>query len=104
MARDVTDVPIEEVRPCCALWNINPPSQQICSMFCGFPSWIGVTGACTLLICQCKYTYCKLLDCKDEDSRCCAMCQLNWYLTAPNKCYECYGQYFCIDFRAACPC
>lgn len=98
MQRDVTDVPVEEVRPCCGYCCC------IYSLFCGCPSCIGITGACTLLICQCKYTYCKLLDCKDEDSRCCAMCQLNWFLTAPNKLYECTGQYFCMDMRAAFPC
>ena len=50
--QDVTDVPVEELRVCCAGWSIDPPSQQICSLFCGFPSCLGVTGACTLLVCQ----------------------------------------------------
>lgn len=98
MQRDVTDVPVEELRPCCA------GCCNICSLFCGFPSCIGIAGACTLLCCQCKYVCCKLLDCKDEDSRCAACIQLNWFLTAPNKLYECTGQYCCIDSRAALPC
>merc|ERR1712176_156099 len=83
--RDKTDVPVEEIRPCCA------GACSICSIFCGCPSCFGIAGACTVLICQCKYVYCKLLDCKDEDSKCMALCQCNWFLTAPNKLYECTG-------------
>jgi len=98
MQRDVTDVPVEELRPffglCC----------NICGLFCGFPSCIGMSGSTTCLCEQNKFVCCKLLDCKDEDSRCCACLQCNQYLTAPNKCYECTGQYCCLELRGAFPC
>lgn len=98
MTRDVTDVPVEELRPvfatCCS----------ICSLFCGFPSCIGCTGSTACFCLLCKYTYCKLLDCKDEDKRCCACDNCNCYLTYPNKIYECTGQYCFLDVRAAFPC
>merc|ERR1712226_124649 len=53
---------------------------------------------------MCKFVNCKLLDCKDEDSRCCALQQCNWFLTAPNKGVEIQAQLCCIDYRSAGPC
>jgi hypothetical protein len=96
--RAVDDVPVEELVPCCG------ECCSIASLFCSFPGCIGCTGQCGLLFCMCKYTCCKLLDCKDADKRCCTLDSCNMYLTYPNKCYECTGQYFCMDMRAAFPC
>jgi len=107
MQRDVTDVPVEEIRPCCATWTIGEaliPGQAICGLFCGFPSCIGCVGQCTALCCMCKFVNCKMLDCKDEDSKCCACQQCNWFLTLPNKGFESQSQCCCIDYRFAGPC
>lgn len=98
MQRDVTDVPVEEIRPCggCCC--------GISGCFCGCPSCIGCVGQCTLLCCLCKFVNCKMLDCKDEDSRCCACYNCSQYLAFPNKLLECQEQVCCLDVRCAFPC
>lgn len=97
MQRDVTDVPVEELHPCMAC------CCGFASLFFGCPSCCGISGQTTCICCMSKYVCCKLLDCKDEDSKCCACCQGNLFLTFPNKCCENQAQCFCVDTRYAFP-
>merc|ERR1712085_89712 len=94
----MTDTPVEELHPCMGICCC------FCSFFCGFPSCIGCNCSETWCCYQYKYVCCKLMDCSDEDSRCCTLCQGGSYLNAPNKCYEGTCQLCCVDYRAAFPC
>lgn len=96
--RDQTDVPVEELRPfaagCC----------YITSCFFGFPSCLGCSFSGTILFCNGKGVCCKLLDCKDDDKRCCAFCVGSCYFVLPRTCIECTEQLCCLETRCAFPC
>lgn len=96
--RDQTDVPVEELRPCCA------NCCTIHSFFLGFPSCIGFSGTCKILCCNQKYVCCKFLDCKDDDKRCMAVQVGATYLVLPQTCIECTRQDCCVESRCAFPC
>lgn len=98
MKRDDTDVPVEEIRPCCGACCC------IGSLFCGFPSCIGCTYQYTLCCCMSKYACCKCLDCSDEHKKCFNCCVGSCYCVKPNKILEGVGQVCCVDARCAFPC
>lgn len=45
-----------------------------------------------------------MLDCKDDDKRCCAVQVGACYLIMPRTCVECRRQDCCLETRCAFPC
>lgn len=96
--RSQTETPLEELRPCAA---------TICcidSLYCQFPQCIGCSevgmGCCCMYECVC----CKMLDCSDEDSKCCALVANKTYLKIPQNCCYFQRQLCCVDERGEFPC
>lgn len=96
--REVTDVPVEELRPCYGY------CCGFASLFCGCPSCFGCTCSGVCLICLGRCSCCKCLDCADEDSRCCAICEAQTFCVLPSRCCENQCQICCVDARNSFPC
>jgi len=96
--RDQTAVKVEDLQPCygaCCL---------IQSLYCKCPECIGCASDGTVLFCQGRCVSCKMLDCKDEDKRCCALCEMNAFWKIPTEIGESKQQCCCVDQRCAIPC
>ncbi|CAD7940463.1 unnamed protein product [Amoebophrya sp. A25] len=96
--RDATAVKTEDLIPigaCCCV---------IDSLYCTFPACLGCTCDGTLLFLQGRAAFCKPLDCKDEDKRCCAIAELQEYCVIPTRFGEGKCQICCLDRRYAIPC
>eukprot|EP00392_Amoebophrya_sp_AT5.2_P008638 g8666.t1 len=96
--RDQSDVKIEDLQPCQAM------CCAIQSCYCKFPECLGCVSDGTVLFCQGRCVSLKPLDCKDDDKRCCAVCEMNAFWKIPTEFGESKCQCCCIDQRMAIPC
>lgn len=98
--RDVSTVPVEELRPIGALCCVMD------SLYCSFPGCIGCAGKYKFLCCMSKFSCCKCLPnpSEDEDRRCCAIQEQQRYLIIPQSCCEIQMHICCVDRRGALPC
>lgn len=98
MEKEMTDVPVGEVRVCEACMC------SICGFMCKYPECLGVKTEGMCLCFQVEQALCKMISKENDENICCVCCDGGAYVVMPKTCIQCSETCFCIDARCALPC